>query len=129
MANAGSPLRLDAELIRSASLVAPLMHRSVAQQVAHWAHLGRELEAHGDISLARIAAVLRGKRRYDELSAEEQAMTKTEWARRVESLRRVLRLDEFFAAGGRRYAELDASGRVVVRTPRRRNGARRRAGR
>ena len=119
MAKSSSPLRLDEELVRSAGLVAPMMHRSVAQQVAHWAKLGRELEAGGDVSLARIAAVLRGRRSYDSLNAEEQAMTRSEWARRIELLRRALRLDLQFTASGRGYAELDARGRVVVRTPRR----------
>lgn len=126
MPNSSSPLRLDAELIRSAGLVAPMMSRSIAQQVAHWAAIGRELEAGGEVSVARIAAVLRGRRRYDRLSAEEQAWVRAEWSRRIEALRRALRLDRVFAGRGHRYAELDASGRVVERTPGRRRVRRKR---
>ena len=118
MPNASSPVRLDEELIRSAGLVAPLMSRSVAQQVAHWAAIGRELESSADVSLARIAAVLSGRRRYDRLTPEEQALIRAEWARRIEILRRGLRLDRAFTVEGVRYAELDSSGRVVERAPR-----------
>lgn len=118
MANSSSPLRLDAELLRSAGLVAPLMSRSVSQQVAYWAAIGRELEAGGELSIARIAAVLRGRARYDALSPEEQAWVRAEWAGRIEALRRGLRLDREFAGSGHRHAELDSKGRVVVRSPR-----------
>lgn len=126
MPNSSSPIRLAADLVRSAELVAPLMSRSIAQQVAHWAAIGRELEAGGEISIARIAGVLRGRRRYDRLSAEEQAWVRAEWSRRMEVLRRALRLDRVFADQGHRYAELDASGRVAERSPARRRGRRKR---
>src|SRR5436190_22301214 len=113
MTKAASPVRLDPELIRSAEMVAPMMSRSVAQQVTHWARIGRELEAGGEVSMARIADVLRGRRRYDRLSGEEQGFVRAEWARRIEILRQGLRLDVVFADASHRYAELDSSGRVV----------------
>ena len=122
MSNSSSPIRLDADLVRSAGLVAPLMSRSVAQQVAHWARIGRELEASGEISVNRLAAVLAGRRRYDGLSPEEQARVRAEWACRMGLLRRGLRMDRVLAAAGMRYAELDSAGKPVVRV---RRGARR----
>ncbi|MCP4223016.1 MAG: hypothetical protein GY773_06715, partial [Actinomycetia bacterium] len=39
---ASTPIRIDAELYASAADAASLMSRSTAQQVAHWARVGRE---------------------------------------------------------------------------------------
>ncbi len=112
-----SPVRLDAELVASARVAAKLMSRSLAQQVAHWARLGRALEASPNLTLEAIAQVLDGSGDYDALSTEEQAIVRAEWAARMEALRDALHLDRELEAGGQSYAELDASGHVVVRTP------------
>ncbi len=39
------PLRIDGELIREAKASGSVFHRSIAQQVEHWASLGRVLES------------------------------------------------------------------------------------
>ncbi len=38
------PLRIDGDLIREARVSGQVFHRSIAQQVEHWASLGRVLE-------------------------------------------------------------------------------------
>lgn len=38
------PLRIDGNLIREAKVSGQVFHRSIAQQVEHWASLGRVLE-------------------------------------------------------------------------------------
>jgi hypothetical protein len=43
MAKAKSPLRLQEELIRAASIDGPRLHRSIAEQVEYWAELGRKV--------------------------------------------------------------------------------------
>lgn len=43
MPKAASPVRLDAELMKSAALTGQMMHRSAAQQVEYWADLGQRL--------------------------------------------------------------------------------------
>ncbi|SMG67230.1 conserved hypothetical protein [methanotrophic bacterial endosymbiont of Bathymodiolus sp.] len=43
MAKAASPIRLQQELMQSATLAATLAHRSAAEQVEYWAFLGRSI--------------------------------------------------------------------------------------
>lgn len=112
-----SPIRIDDELYAAAKLVSPLMSRSAAQQVAHWARIGREIEAADTLSHRDIANVLAGSRQYDELTAEEQAVVRAEWAERVDARRAALNLAHRFADEQRSYVELDSAGNVVTRTP------------
>lgn len=111
-----SPARIDDDLYASAKLVGEVQSRSASQQVVHWARIGRELEASGSTSPRAIAAVLAGSRPYDELTPEEQAVVRVEWADRMEERRRSLDLAEEFAASGRTWVELDDDGNVVERT-------------
>ncbi len=110
-----NPIRLDADIVAAARQVAPMMARSVAQQIAHWARIGRELEAHPGVSVEKIRDVLSGAKSYDQLSVEEQSVTRAYWAARMERLRGRLRLDEQLEASAVAYAELDEAGNVVVR--------------
>lgn len=43
MAKAHSPLRLQEDLVKKATLVSKQMHRSVAQQIEYWADLGERV--------------------------------------------------------------------------------------
>ena len=112
-----SPTRIDDELYASAKIVGPLMSRSAAQQIAHWARIGREVESADSVSPRDIAAVLAARRRYDELTAEEQAVVRAEWAERMAARREELDLAQEFADQGRSYVELDDDGAVVRREP------------
>jgi hypothetical protein len=114
MATAPGPVRLDAEITEAARIAATRMSRSVAQQVSHWARIGRELERARDVSTEDIRRVLDGQADYDRLPAKEQAMVRAVWSGRVDQLRSELRLDRIYAERGYRYAELDESGNVVV---------------
>ena len=107
--------RVDEDLFASAQIVAPLMERSAAQQVVYWARLGREIEAGAGVSHRDVADALAGRRRYDDLSAEEQAIVRTEWAQRMAARREQLNLADTFAADGRSYVELDNDGKVIRR--------------
>jgi hypothetical protein len=112
-----SPTRIDDELYASAKIVGPLMSRSAAQQIAHWARIGREIEAADSVSLHAVAAVLAARRHYDGLTAEEQAVVRAEWAERMDVRRDGLDLAQEFADRGRSYVELDDDGQVVRREP------------
>lgn len=111
-----SPTRIDDELFDSAKAVGALMSRSGAQQIAHWARLGRELEASESVSHRDVARVLLGATRYDDVPAEDQAEVRTLWAERVAARLSALNLAEDFASQGRAYVELDDDGAVVERT-------------
>lgn len=110
-----TPTRVDEDLFASAQLVAPLMERSAAQQLAYWARVGREVEAAADVSHRDIAAVLAYRRVYDDLNAKEQAIVRAEWAQRMAERRKALNLAARFRGVGHAYVELDADGRVVRR--------------
>lgn len=110
-----SPLRLDPELTRSAEPIAARMSRSVPEQIAHWARIGRELERSPDISVAAVRAVLEGAAQYDALPQREQALVRTAWLERMDELRAGLDLAGEYAGAGYRYAEADDSGQVAVR--------------
>jgi hypothetical protein len=110
-----SPARIDDELYASAKLAGSVQSRSASQQVAHWARIGREIEASSSISHKDIAAVLAGSRSYDSLDAKEQAVVRAAWSARMEEIRDELNLAARFAASGRSWVELDDKGRVVER--------------
>jgi len=113
-----APLRLDAELTSSARQLAPKMSRSVSEQIAHWARIGRELERSEDVSVEAVRRVLSHADGYDDLSRKEQAIVRARWAERMTQLRDDLRLDLVFRAAGTRYAELNELGSVHVTVPR-----------
>ena len=112
-----TPIRIDAELYAAATSAATVMSRSATQQIAHWARIGRELEASPGVSVDDVARVLRGAGDYDALNTEEQAVVRAFWAERIAALADALRLDRKLAAEGRPYVELDESGAVVRRDP------------
>ena len=112
-----SPARVDDELYRSAQLVGDTMSRSAAQQITHWARIGRALEASPDVSTAHIAEVLTGDRDSDMLDADEQALVRAMWAERFGRLHQQLDLAATFAAEGHAYAELDDEGNIVTVDP------------
>lgn len=119
-----SALRIDDDLYASAKLVGEVMSRSAAQQVAHWARIGRELEASGSVSSADVAEVLRGARSYDSLDARAQAVVRASWTHQMTTLREGLDLAAELAASGQSYSELDDDGAVVTVTPTRQNSSR-----
>lgn len=108
-----SPARIDDDLYASAKLAGEVQSRSASQQVAHWARVGREIEASASISHKDIAEVLAGSRAYDVLSAKEQAIVRAEWSVRMDSFREALNLADQFAAAGRTWVELDDDGNVA----------------
>ena len=110
-----SPARIDDELYASAKLAGSVQSRSASQQVAHWARIGREIEASSSISHKEIAAVLAGSRSYDNLDPKEQAVVRAEWSARMDDARAELDLAKDFARAGRTWVELDEKGRVVER--------------
>lgn len=50
-------IRISDELYEMAATEAAVMHRSLAQQIEHWAALGQAIEASGDLPEVRSAAV------------------------------------------------------------------------
>jgi hypothetical protein len=111
-----SPARIDDDLYASAKLAGEVQSRSASQQVAHWARIGREIEASATISHKDIAEVLAGSRSYDSLTAKEQALVRAEWSTRMDVAREALNFAQRFGAEGRTWVELDDHGAVVERS-------------
>jgi ParD-like antitoxin of type II ParDE toxin-antitoxin system len=110
-----SPARIEDELYASAKLAGDALSRSASQQIAHWARIGREIQASASISHREIADVLAGRGSYDRLDPKEQAIVRAEWAQRMAVYRERLDLTDRFVADGRSWVELDDDGRVVER--------------
>jgi hypothetical protein len=117
MATSSSPVRIEAEIFEAAKLIGETMSRSAAQQLAHWARIGREVESSGTISQRDLGLVLAGRRSYDTLSPDEQAIVRAEWAERIAQRRAALDLAATFTAEGRSWVELDDDGNVAERNP------------
>lgn len=109
------PTRIESDLYDAAKSVGGVMSRSAAQQINHWARLGRELEAARDISHKDIVDVLAGASSYDALSAREQALVRVEWDERISAARGSLNFEDEFHAAGESWVEADADGNAVVR--------------
>jgi ParD-like antitoxin of type II bacterial toxin-antitoxin system len=110
-----SPARIEDDLYASAKLAGDALSRSASQQIAHWARIGREIQASASISHREIADALAGRASYDGLDPKEQAIVRAEWAERMAVYREELDLTKRFRAEGRTWVELDDEGRVVER--------------
>ena len=109
------PTRFDAALFESAQAAGARTQRSAAQQLAHWARLGRELEASGGLSQRDIDRVLAGQLPYDELGDRDQAVVRAAWRDGVDSDLAELNLRARFEAQGRtRWSDADRDGVVTV---------------
>lgn len=110
-----TPTRFDAALFESAQAAGSRTHRSAAQQLAHWARLGRELEAASGLSQRDIDRVLAGQLSYDDIGEREQASVRTAWREGVDADLASLDLRARFEALGRtRWSEADVQGNVIV---------------
>lgn len=112
---ASAPTRIDEDLFAAAKSAGEVLSRSAAQQINHWARIGRELEASRAVSARDVAAVLAGRASYDDLATREQAIVRAEWDERMAALRTDLDLEDEFTAAGDTWVEADAQGRTVER--------------
>lgn len=111
------PTRVDQDLFAAAKSAARANSRSAAQQINHWARIGRELEASAGVSQRDIERVLAGNGSYDELSERAQAVVRAAWDERVSERRASLNFEEEFTAAGETWSEADETGEVIVRDP------------
>ena len=114
MTRSSQPTRLPADVYESASVAARVTSRTVPQQIAHWARIGRELEMSPKVNHRQVARVLTGAGSYDTLSEQEQAIVREEWAERTAARRATLDYAAQFSAAGESYSELDEDGSLVI---------------
>jgi hypothetical protein len=118
MTRTSQPTRLPADVYDSAAAATLVTSRTVPQQIAHWARIGRELEMSPGVNHRAINHVLAGTGSYDSLGEQEQAIIREEWADRMAVLRDGLDYEAGFTEAGESYSELDEDGNVVVRQAR-----------
>ena len=111
------PTRVDLDLFEAAKTAGDAMSRSAAQQLTHWARLGRELEASASVRLRDIQRVLAGAMPYDGLAEPDQAVVRATWEERIAERRETLDLSAEFARSGQPWAELDDHGQVIDQRP------------
>lgn len=108
-------MRVDGDLFNAAKAVGSVASRSAAQQLNHWARIGRELEASPGTSRRDIQRVLAGRAPYDGLGERGQALVRADWDEQVAVRRDQLNLAAEFAESGRTWTDSDEHGAAVER--------------
>ena len=114
MSRSSQPTRLPADVYDAAVTASAVTSRAVAQQIAHWARIGRELEMSPQVNHRAVTQVLAGASSYDALGEYEQAIVRNEWAERATAARGALNYAAEFAAAGESYSEIDDDGNLIV---------------
>lgn len=109
------PTRIDSDLFDAARSAGEASSRSAAQQLNHWASIGRALEASGTLSHRDIERVLAGDGSYDALAEREQAVVRATWDERMASGIAGLNFEQEFRSDGESWSEADDEGRAVTR--------------
>lgn len=109
------PTRVDGDLFAAAKSSGAVHSRSAAQQIAHWARIGREFEAAAGVNHRDIEAVLAGDGSYDALQEREQAIVRGTWDEQVSVRLSSLNLEKKFKAAGVDWVEADDEGNLVTR--------------
>jgi hypothetical protein len=111
------PTRVDGDLFQAAQQVARTQSRSAAQQIDHWARIGRELEASPRVTNRAVQSVLSGQGAYDALSEESQAVVRASWDERITANLAGLDLAAELTAAGEPWTEAAADGPAGARAP------------
>lgn len=77
------PTRINGELFEAAKVAGEIQSRRAAQQLDHWARIGRELEASPMITHGAIDKVLAGEASYDSLVDTAQAVVRVAWGEQI----------------------------------------------
>lgn len=110
-----TPTRVDRELFESARTAGAVQGRSAAQQLDHWARLGRALEASPSITQDAITRVLTGQALYDDLPDSAQVAVRVAWDERIAAILDDLDFTDRLRAAGKPWAEADDDGNLVMR--------------
>jgi hypothetical protein len=110
------PTRIDQALFDAARAAGEVHSRSAAQQLAHWARIGKELESSPGVTHGEIARVLAGQASYDDLKDERaQAIVRAEWDVQMAERIASLNLEQEFREAGKWWVDGDADGNPVIR--------------
>jgi type IV secretory pathway TrbF-like protein len=111
------PTRIDKDLFDAAKAAGEISSRSAAQQLDHWARIGREVESSTSVTTDEITRVLAGQATYDLLPDQAQAQVRASWDQQISQRLAALDLEDRLRSSGERWAEADDAGDVVVHEP------------
>lgn len=108
------PTRIDGNLFEAARVAGERNSRSAAQQLDHWARIGRELETSPSVTHHSIEGVLSGNVGYDTLGEQAQAIVRAEWDVRISAKIAGLNFEEQLTKAGKPWAEADGAGALKM---------------
>lgn len=111
------PTRVAADIAESAARVGRLESRSAAQQIDHWARLGRNISMHQTAARRRVEAALAGELALTELTAEERLVVHAELDVAVAEVAQSTSFGDALAAEGITTVALDDDGNLVAYLP------------
>ncbi|MBG0738896.1 hypothetical protein IV500_05600 [Paeniglutamicibacter antarcticus] len=111
------PTRIDGELFAAAKVAGEIQSRSAAQQLDHWARIGRELEAPPMITHRAIVKVLTGQASDDSRPDSAQAVIRVAWSGQISAKITGLNFEDHLQEAGQPWVEADNEGHAVVRNP------------
>ncbi len=111
------PTRVDDELFEAARAAGEESSRSAAQQIGHWARIGRQLEAAPATTLQAVNAVLAGRASYDALPDAAQAVVRGAWDEQIAARLAGLDFERELRSADESWTEADADGHLIVRGP------------
>lgn len=109
------PTRIDRTLFEAAKAAGSVHSRSAAQQLSHWARIGKELESSPAVTHGEIDRTLTGGARYDALTEREQAVVRADWDELIAERIAGLDLEDRLRESGHAWVEADHDGNVVQR--------------
>lgn len=119
--------RIDQSLLNAAKVAGERHSRSAAQQIDHWARIGREFEAAPSTTHRAVDLVLSGRMSYDALPDVAQTVVRATWDELLTGDIAQLDLTAELRAAGDPWPENDTDGTLIERDPREAAGRRRRA--
>lgn len=110
---ASTSTRVAGDVVATASAVAPGEHRTIAEQINHWARIGMQVERSGSVTTRKVLAVAAGAAQFSTLSAEERetahALVDAQIAERASSQR----FGPAARAAGHATVSLDDDGNLI----------------
>jgi hypothetical protein len=107
------PTRFEAGLFEAARLRGVQASRSAAQQLAHWARIGRAMETAPGVDQRAVESVLTGEMPYDNAEQKEQAMIRAEWDQRIAARLSTLDLSDLLDESPGGWVEADQRGNLI----------------
>jgi len=110
---ASTSTRVAGDVVAIASAVAPGEHRTIAEQINHWARIGMQIERSGTITTRKVLAVAAGEEQFSALDSDERetahALIDAQIAERASSQR----FGPAARAAGHATVSLDDDGNLI----------------